>query len=171
MRLFLVGFMGAGKTTIGRRLGEVLGVPFVDLDEEVERSTGRTVRELFAEQGESAFRGLESQALQRAAQLPEVVIATGGGTLTQEANRALIERSGASLFLNPPFATLARRIAFGGKDDRPLFRDPAHAFELYRERLPLYRGCDFVLDVRDDETADEVASRAALLLSTRACAI
>jgi shikimate kinase len=171
MRLFLVGFMGAGKTTIGRRLSEVMGVPFVDLDGEVERATGRTVRELFTEQGEGAFRGLESAALQRAAQLPEAVIATGGGTLTQESNRILIERSGASLFLNPSFATLARRISAGSKEDRPLFRDPAHAFDLYRERLPLYRACDFVLDVRDDETADEVASRAALLLSSRACAI
>lgn len=171
MRLFLVGFMGAGKTTIGGRLAEVMGVPFVDLDAEVERATGRTVRELFAEQGEGAFRGMEAAALQRSAQLPEVVVATGGGTLTQESNRALIQRAGASMFLNPSFATLARRIAAGNKDDRPLFRDPAQAFELYRERLPLYRSCDFVLDVRDDETADEVASRAALLLSSRACAI
>ncbi|HEX6865152.1 MAG TPA: shikimate kinase, partial [Thermoanaerobaculia bacterium] len=96
MRVYLTGFMGSGKTAAGRKLAERLGVPFVDLDSEVERRAGMTVREIFERHGEPAFRGLEQEALQATGELPDVVVATGGGTVTFEANARWIRANGVS---------------------------------------------------------------------------
>ena len=94
MRIFLTGFMGSGKTTVGRRLAERLELPFVDLDEEIERRAGMAVREIFERQGEPAFRALEAEALRQVLALPDVVVATGGGTMAFEGNFRLIRASG-----------------------------------------------------------------------------
>jgi shikimate kinase len=171
MRIFLTGFMGAGKTTVGRLLAERLGVPFVDLDPEIERQAGMSVREIFASRGEGEFRRLEREALAAALAQPDAVIATGGGTVAFEANARLIGASGLAVFLNPPFATIAARIGGRGKLDRPLFQDEAQALALYRERLPAYHRADLTVDVAPGEDAGEVAARIALLIGTRACAI
>ena len=86
------------------------------------------------------------------------------------ASHKLLRRAGLTIFLNPSFGAISRRIALAGKSDRPLFRDERQALELYRNRLPLYRVADVVLDVADAESPDEVASRAALMLSAKSCA-
>jgi shikimate kinase len=166
MRLYLIGFMGAGKTTVGALVAERLGVPFVDLDSEVERAAGHPVREVFARQGEAAFRAWESEALRRTFATPDVVVATGGGTLGVEANREAIARLGYSVWLHPSFATIVARIG-AGKEDRPLFRTESEALALYRERLPLYRRADATIEIGADETAAEVAARLVLTLPRR----
>lgn len=162
MRIFLAGFMGAGKTTVGRLVAHRLELPFTDLDAEIERRAGCTVREIFDRRGEPEFRRLEHELVRELCRRPRLVVALGGGTLTVEANWELIEPAGLSVWLHPPFATIVERIGAAGKRDRPLFQDDVQAWELYRRRLPTYRRCDLRLDVEASEGAEEVAARVAL---------
>ena len=164
MRIFLTGFMGAGKTVVGRALAERLGIAFVDLDGEIEAQAGLSVREIFAQWGESEFRRRERAALERALEQPEAVVATGGGTLTFAENRDLIAGVGVVVWLHPPFDVIVSRLGGTAKADRPLFRDDEQAWALYQERLPAYRRCDLRLDVGAGETPEELASRIVLAL-------
>ena len=166
-RVVLVGFMGAGKTTVGSLLAARLGVPFRDLDALVEERSGLTVRELFERAGEPEFRRLEREALAAACALDPAVIALGGGTLSAPGGAEAARASGYVVWLHPAFATIARRIGALGKADRPLFRDEASAFDLYRARLGAYRTADLTLEVRPDEEAAEVAARLALLVEPK----
>ncbi len=162
MRIYLTGFMGCGKTTVGRRLARRLGMEFVDLDEAIERRAGMTVRQIFEAQGEPAFRQMEAEALRGTLALPDVVVALGGGTMAYEANAALVGASGLSVWINPAFGTIAARIGGRGKTDRPLFKDESQALALYRERLPAYRRADLTVDVAPREGPEEIAARIAL---------
>jgi shikimate kinase len=165
MRVFLTGFMGSGKTTVGRALAAALGWSFVDLDAEVEGRAAMTVREIFSRLGEPAFRELEHAALRAVVERDDpAVVATGGGTFTFGRNLALIRGSGRSVWLNPSFATIVRRIGALGKQDRPLFRNEVEALALYRARLDAYREADHRVDVGSEETPEEVAARVALWL-------
>lgn len=169
MRVFLSGFMGAGKTSVGRALAARLGYPFRDLDDEVEQGAGRAIREIFASSGEAEFRRLERETLARLveqADLSDLVLATGGGTVAQEPCRRLLA-AGLTVWLNPPFACIVERIGALGKLDRPLFQDETQAWALYRSRLPAYRRCDVRVDVTPEESPDEVAARVDLLLAQR----
>lgn len=164
MRIFLTGFMGAGKTTVGRHLARRLSAPFADLDAEIEARAGRTVREIFEAFGEAEFRRLEHESLRALCERPRLVAATGGGTLTLEANQRLIREAGLSVWLHPEFATIVERIGAMGKEDRPLFEDEVQAWDLYQQRLPVYRSCDLQVDVEAGEGASEVAGRIELLV-------
>ncbi|MGH9363615.1 MAG: shikimate kinase, partial [Thermoanaerobaculia bacterium] len=115
MRLFLTGFMGAGKTTIGRLLAGRLGCPFVDLDEEVERRAGMSVRRIFETLGEPEFRRLEAEELAKSVSREDVVVATGGGTVCFDESARLVRARGLTVWLKPSFATLTRRIAGAAK--------------------------------------------------------
>lgn len=167
MRIFLVGFMGAGKSSTGRALAARLGCWFVDLDERIEARLGRDVPAIFSELGEAVFRAEESRQLAATAGHPDLVVATGGGTIASDANRALISRLGVSVFLDPPWGEVLRRLP-GKRDERPLFASPEQAYELYLQRLPCYRLADLSVRPRPDEDAEAVASRIILLLRERA---
>ena len=170
MRIYLTGFMGSGKTVIGRALAERLDCPFVDLDGEIELAAGASVREIFESWGEADFRRRERAALEGTLALAAVVVATGGGTLTLPSNAELISGQGLTVWLNPPFAAIVRRIGALGKLDRPLFRDERQALELYRQRLPAYQRADLRVDIGAAERPEEIATRIALLLRSRVCA-
>lgn len=171
MRIYLTGFMGAGKTAVGQTLAEILGVSFIDLDAEIEKRAGLTVREIFERSGEPVFRDLEHQALRSTTALEAVVVATGGGTLTFERNLDFLRRAGVSLWLNPSFQTIADRIGGRGKQDRPLFQSEEQGFELYRRRLEAYRRADLEVAIGPEETPREIAARIHLLLRERVCVI
>lgn len=116
--IFLIGFMGAGKSTVGRALAERLDMPFVDLDDHVEASTGLTVGELFETQGEPAFRNHESAALLAVADAPPSVVACGGGVILSDENRRVLKESGCVLYLAVSADVAMARI--GGAETRPL---------------------------------------------------
>ena len=169
-RVYLTGFMGAGKSAVGRRLAAELAWEFVDLDECVERAAGMTVAELFAERGEERFRELERAALEETLGRARLVVATGGGTLAQPGAVELLRGRGLIVWLKPPFAELAARVEASGSAARPLYLDRRQALRLYRQRLPYYRRADLVLAVGGGQGPDKIASRLTAELGIEACA-
>lgn len=157
-RVYLVGFMGAGKSTVGRALAARLAVPFVDLDEAFETLAGVTIRRAFEERGEAWFREREAELLRGTEALPDAVVALGGGTFTFPENRGVVQRAGRSVFLDVPFDVIATRL--GAKSaDRPLFRSLEEARALYESRLASYRLSDRVLPLAGDEGVETVIER------------
>lgn len=144
-RIVLTGFMGAGKTTVGRLLAESLGWNFLDLDTHLEARAGDSIPVLFATHGEPHFRRLESSALASALAHSQTVIALGGGTPEQLTNRLLLEQTPGTLviFLDAPFETLFDRCmlqSFAAPElSRPVLTSPAEAAARYATRQPLYR--------------------------------
>jgi len=146
-RLYLVGFMGCGKTTVGRLLAQRLGWRFFDLDEELERRQGRTIAHIFADQGEPYFREVERMLLEETLTASEepTVVALGGGTFAQTENFDRIRSDGGvSVWLDCSLEELRRRCR--GLANRPLFRDPSSFRQLYEQRLPYYQKADFRVD-------------------------
>jgi len=165
-RILLVGMMGAGKTTVGRALGQRFGWPYLDSDEEVRRRTGRTVPQLFAEVGEAAFRVEESAVLADAcASSHPVVVSVAGGAVLDPANRRLLVATGTVVWLRASLATLTQRVGEGRT--RPLLGDDPGAalVRLYPERARLYgEVASLVVDV-DDLPSEHVVERVARALS------
>jgi shikimate kinase len=160
--LFLVGFMGAGKTTVGRILADSLGRRFVDLDRAIEESTGRSVDQLFEEVGEEGFRDAERDALTVAALDAGSVVACGGGIVTDDASREALANAGDVAYLEVSAGEALARVGgrFGG---RPLLQgaDPAGAAALLGLRERLYEEvADFTVDTVG-RTPAEVAERIA----------
>jgi shikimate kinase len=169
--VFLVGFMGSGKTTVGRLLAERLGWSFIDVDERIVEAEGRTLPEIFADGGEAAFRAAEERALRDVVKAADAVVATGGGLFSRPGNRQLIAETGNwSVFLDVPWQVLEARL---GRSDpgRPLWRSPAEAKVLFESRLSDYRRADVVMTLSGDETPAAVAEAIARMSPRFACAI
>lgn len=170
-RIFLVGFMGAGKSSAGAALAVRLGYEFVDLDERISQQLGVPISEVFARYGEAAFRAAEHEELTRCADLVDVVVATGGGAFCSEANREVIHRlGGVSVFLDLPWAVLRRRLTHD-HSDRPMYDDTKQAKRLFEERLPQYRSALVQVSLAGDEGPDEVAGCVVDTLREAQCAI
>ena len=168
--VILVGLMGAGKSTVGALLADGLGRPFVDTDDVIEATAGRTVAELFADGGEEAFRDLERAAVADVCASPDpLVIACGGGAVLDADNRRVLARSGVVVWLRAAPAHLAARV--GDDDARPLLATGSAVDTL--ERLAQVRAAayeavaDAVVDT-DELAPDEVAER--VLREVAACA-
>lgn len=156
-RIYLVGFMGSGKTAVGRRVAERLGVPFVDLDTEIERTAGLTVRALFESHGEPAFRERESAFLEGTEALPHAIVSAGGGSFVSERNRRTMARLGTAVHLDVPFEALRERLS--GKTDRPLFASAEQAAGLFAEREPFYRMAPIRVALAGSESIEESADK------------
>lgn len=169
-RVVITGFMGAGKTTVGRALARILGETFVDLDDAVREFEGRGPRELIDAEGEESFRESETRALRRVLEEGSArVVATGGGAWTLARNRSLVAEHGClSVWLDAPFELCLRRIEEqGGRDSRPFARDTERAAALYEQRLKAYRQADLRVAVSPTATADELAAEIAAALRAR----
>jgi shikimate kinase len=143
--LFLVGFMGAGKSTIGPLLARELNWDFIDMDQAIEISEGRPITQIFLEKGEAYFRRLESQKIQDLRTKKSCVIALGGGAFIQESNRLLIQDIGFSVFLDCALNVILERCPNDGT--RPLFLSLEKVEALHAARLPYYHMSDFRVDV------------------------
>lgn len=163
MKIYLIGFMGSGKTTVGRELAARIGAPFFDLDELIESAERMTVREMFERFGEPYFRKRERDLLRSTKHLDVAVIATGGGTFTFEDNIHFIQSEGLSIYLSAPYPLLRARVGTRAAE-RPLFRDDLSTHELYASRIRYYRMADVIIEVREEETPVEIVERLLLEL-------
>jgi shikimate kinase len=158
--IFLVGFMGSGKSTVGRALAEELGWGFADLDQDVEQREHMSISEIFEKRGEAGFRQAETKALQERVRSIEAgkpcVIALGGGAFLSEENFEMVCNNGVSVWLDCPFATVERRVA--SYTHRPLARDPEKLRELFAVRRPAYERADYCVAVESDN-ADAIAAK------------
>lgn len=164
--LFLIGFMGVGKTTLGRELARRLELSFYDLDEQIEKRTGRRIPELFEERGEPMFREVETDVLREIARKngPSVV-ATGGGTFILARNRDIIRSSGISIWLDVPVQDILERVGTG--EQRPLWAGRERAMTLLERRLPYYRRADVRFHAENPSPEDTVDQLVRLLESRR----
>ena len=137
MIVYLVGMPGSGKSTVGRELAGRFGVPFVDLDAEIERQAGMRVSQIFSERGEPGFRALEAAALLAASGSDPAVVACGGGVVLEPANRIALRNTGICVYLDVPLHQLEQRVRPAA--DRPLIREPGDLQRLLAAREPLYR--------------------------------
>jgi shikimate kinase len=148
--IVLVGMPGCGKSALGRRLAPRLELPFLDVDDEIERAAGKSIKDIFAEHGEAYFREGERKVIARLLASGPQVLATGGGALLAEETRANIRRAGISIWVKADVSLLVRRVT--KRSTRPLFegRDPeAVVRELMDARLPLYAAAHITVQSRD----------------------
>ena len=158
--LYLVGFMGSGKSTIGRIVADELGWHFIDLDERIEAASGKTISELFTTHGEAAFREIERKHLSSVVCAVErghaSVVALGGGAFAQEESYKLLENNGVTIWLDSPIELLEKRVA--RHSHRPLARDPAKFRELFESRRSAYAKADYRIEVSDADAREHAAA-------------
>ena len=156
--IYLIGMMGSGKTTTGKALAKMMGLPFVDLDEQIAEHAGHSINDIFKTEGEPYFRSIESELLLRVSQKSGQVVATGGGIVINPSNRARMKNTGAVIYLKTGLDVLWQRVK--GKTDRPLLQasNPRKALEdLHGQRAPLYEEeCDQIF-LTDGKTPEAVA--------------
>jgi shikimate kinase len=153
-KLYLVGFMGAGKSTVARALAKRLDWKIEDIDERIERRERRDIPAIFRQEGEPYFRSVEREELITLLPQRGTVIATGGGTVVDAGNRELMLRDGAVVWLDAPFATILERVPVDGR--RPLAADRLEMERLYNQRLMTYRQAHLRVDAGRGSVEDLV---------------
>lgn len=161
--IVLTGFMGAGKSTVGRILAKTLGMRFVDTDEEIERRAGMSIPEIFSEYGEEHFRDLESEVIREISSWENAVIVTGGGAVIREENRKWLRKNGIIVYLHVEPEEAFRRLR--DNTSRPLLmvENPLNRIrELMEKRREFYRDNDFEIDttgLSPEEVAEEIIKK------------
>lgn len=158
--IVLVGMMGAGKTSVGRRLASILGRKFLDSDLEIESAAGKSIEDFFAEHGEAEFRIGEAKVIKRLLTQKNIVLATGGGAFINETTQAIIIENAISVWIKAEFDLLFARVS--RKSNRPLLQtsNPKETLKnLIEARYPIYKGADICVvsrDVPHDSVANEI---------------
>ena len=161
MRIFLTGYMGCGKSTIGRKVAALLGTNFIDLDKYIEERNFKSVPDIFAQEGEAAFRLKERQALQEVAEFEEIVVGTGGGAPCFFDNMQLMNEAGITIYLAPDNETLASRL-LRSKNERPLIagksKEELLTFiqQAIEKRAPFYEQSKIIIRGINDVLPEEV---------------
>ena len=153
----LVGMMGAGKSTVGRKLADSLGAGFVDSDDEIEKAASLTVQEIFERLGEQEFRRGERRVIERLVNGPAIVLATGGGAYLDPTTRALLKEKATTIWLRADLETIWKRVS--RRDTRPLLKKPNPKqvlADLAAARAPIYAEADIVIDSGDAPASDAV---------------
>jgi shikimate kinase len=148
--IVMIGLMGAGKTSVGKRLAAGLNMPFNDADHEIEKAAGKTINEIFAENGEPYFRDGERRVIARLLREGPKVLATGGGAFMNAETRANVAACGVSVWLRADIDTLMLRVS--RRDNRPLLKSPnprAVMEKLIADRYPVYAQADIIVDSRE----------------------
>ena len=158
--IYLVGFMGSGKTTVGRLLADRLGWHFVDLDERIEAQEKMSIPEIFESRGEPDFRRLETEAIRACVRIIEcgrpTVMALGGGAYVQPENYDLLEEHGVTIWLDCSFETVQRRVEQA--THRPLARDPEKFYQLFVSRQEAYRRAAHRVSIESDDPEQAVSA-------------
>lgn len=150
MNVVLIGFMGGGKTTIGRKLARRLGYHFLDMDEHIEKEENRKIAEIFVQEGEEVFRQLENQLLKRLQSIENTVIATGGGVIVKDGNIDLLKRIGRVFYLKTPVEEILERVTRA--QHRPLLNEenPEQKVKtLLAQRTPFYEQADCIVETQN----------------------
>ena len=150
MNILLTGFMGAGKTTVGKKLSKRLGYLFIDTDREIEKEQGCSITEIFKYGGEECFRDLETDILQKLQTKQNHVIATGGGMVLRNENRSLMQSLGSRVYLKVELQELMRRLKKDKK--RPLLqksKPEEHILEMLQQRKSIYEEAECIIDTTD----------------------
>ena len=164
----LVGMMGAGKTAVGTALARLLGVPFLDSDEEIVRAANRSIAEIFERDGEPFFRARETEVITRLLAGEPAILSTGGGAFLSETNRALISEQGVSVWLRADHDLLWQRVRH--KTTRPLLRtdNPRETLtRIYEARVPVYALADLAVDSAPEMSVEDMAQRVMQALASR----
>lgn len=161
MRIYLIGYMGSGKSMVGKGLAQKLGLTFIDMDHYIEERNFRTIPQIFAEDGEAGFRKLEQKALHELSEFDDVVIATGGGAPCFFDNMEMIKRTGRSVYLNGTPRIIAERLK-QSKIERPLIKGKTDQelvdfiHETLNKRSAWYQQADVIINFDHDLSIDEV---------------
>lgn len=152
--IYLIGFMGSGKSTVGKVLAEELNYEFVDTDEEIEKETGMKIKDIFKEYGEEYFRDLERKKILELSKKRNLVISTGGGLPAKEENLNVMKNSGIVIWLKIDFDTFLNRV--GNDENRPLLKEDINKLkERFNNRKKYYSQADIVVINDDTKTVDE----------------
>ena len=156
--IYLIGFMGAGKTEVGKQLSEKLNIPVIDMDAEIVKQEEQEITEIFAQYGEAHFRTIESNILKEL-QDKQAIVTTGGGVILKDENRTFLNTTGRTIFLHCEPDVIAERLK--GDTTRPLLieKNITDIVEMYKGRLPLYKECANIVIDTTTLTIDEVVNK------------